>query len=184
MNALDAVVLLILALFAFRGFKNGFIKEALGLIGIIAACFIAFHYMGPLSEFLGNHISVDSKYTPYFSAIVLFLGTLIVVELVIVFLTKLLQAVALGLPNRILGLVLSMIKGGVIVSVILLVLAGFDQPSEHYQKESLLYSYVIALAPATYDAIAWVFPGIKNFEKTIQNTISNNKPTFDIPKQN
>ncbi len=182
MNALDVVVLLVLALFAFRGFKNGFIKEVLGLVGIIAACFIAFHYMGSLSEFLANHISVNPKYIPYFSAIVLFLGTLIVVELIIVFLTKLLQAVALGLPNRILGLVLSVIKAGVIISVILLVLAGFNEPSERYQKESLIYPYVMMMAPAAYDVIAWVFPGVKSFEKTIQDTISNNKPTFNLQK--
>lgn len=182
MNALDAVVLLVLALFAFRGFKNGFVKEALGLIGIIAACFIAFHYMSPLSEFLSHHISIKSKYIPYFSAIVLFLGTLIVVELAIIFLTKLLQAVALGLPNRILGLVLSVLKAGVIISVILLVLAGFDEPSPKYQKESFMYPYVITLAPAAYDIIAWTFPGVKDFEKTIQDTISNNKPTLNLQK--
>lgn len=183
MNALDAVVLIVLALFAFRGFKNGFIKEALGFVGIIAACFIAFHYMAPLTELLSNHISVNHKYIPYISAIVLFLGTLIVVELAIFFLTKLLQAMALGLPNKILGLVLSVLKAGVIMSVILIVLAGFDEPSKQYQKESFMYPYVIVMAPAAYDVIAWVFPGIKDYEKTVKDTISNNKPTFNIQKQ-
>lgn len=175
MNALDAVVLLVLALFAFRGFKNGFIKEALGFVGIIAACFIAFHYMGPLSEFLSIHTSANHKYIPYFSAIVLFLGTLIIVELAIFFLTKLLQAIALGLPNRILGLVLSTLKAGIIISVVLLVLAGFNVPSKQYQKASFMYPYVIMMAPATYNVIAWAFPNVKNYEKTIQDTISNNK---------
>ncbi len=183
MNALDAVVLLVIALFAFRGFKNGFIKEALGFVGIIAACFIAFHYMAPLTGFISSHVSTNHKYIPYFSAIVLFLGTLIVVELVIFFLTKLLQAIALGLPNRILGLVLSVLKAGVIISVILILLAGFDEPSKQYQKESLMYPYVIMIAPVAYDVIAWLLPGIKDYEKTIKDTISNSKPTFNIQKQ-
>ncbi len=92
-----------------------------------------------------------------------------------------LKAVKLSLVNRILGALFGALKSGMVVSAVLLLLAGFNVPNEDARNESYLYSSVIYLAPFTYNAVALVYPGAENYTETLKENISDYNPLENIP---
>jgi membrane protein required for colicin V production len=89
---------------------------------------------------------------------------------------RLLQAIRLNTVNRMLGFFFGLLKGGIIISAILLLLAGFNQPSKQVRKNSISYSYVIYLAPWAYNFIS-----TQKFSRTIQQTLSKYTPVDNFP---
>src|SRR5699024_11715585 len=82
MNILDFLILLPIAFFSYRGFKNGLIHEVLGIIGIILAVFFACQYMDLFSTYLQPYFDRDAAYLPFAAGLIIFLGTLIVINIV------------------------------------------------------------------------------------------------------
>src|SRR5690625_7700146 len=65
MNILDLLILLPIAFFAYRGFKNGLIREVLGIVGIVLGVFLAFRYMDEagayIQPFFGEYRSEERR---------------------------------------------------------------------------------------------------------------------------
>lgn len=181
MNVIDIIVLLVLAIFGLTGFKNGLAKELLGLVGIIFAIFLSIHYSDSLANLLHGLIRTNSGYLPWISLIILLVCTLVAFQLLIYLITGLLNALALGIPNRLLGMAFGLLKSGLIISIVLLIFAGVDFPSQKARSESLTYPYLILVAPAAYNVIALIYPGAKSYTKTVQKTIDTYNPLNHIP---
>jgi len=181
MNILDFLILLPIAFFAYRGFKYGLIHEVLGIIGIILAVFLAFQYMDPFSAYLQPYFDKDAAYLPFAAALIIFLGTLILVNIIAAVARNILQTINLNFINRLGGLAFGALKCSIIISALLLVAAGFNMPSQEVRQESNTYPYIIHLAPWAYDTVAAVYPDAENFVDTIQKTIDKHNPIKDFP---
>lgn len=184
MTLLDWIVFIILLYFAFKGFQNGLVKEVLSIIGIILAIFLSIRYMNAGAGLINSFFPNNIHYVPYIAAFIIFFGTLIIVHLIIYILNKLLKIVALNLPNRFLGLLFSTLKAGLLLSLILILLSGFNIPNQKARKQSVTYPYIITLAPATFNVIAYLDPGAKNYTKTIKQTLKNYNPINNFPQIN
>jgi membrane protein required for colicin V production len=89
--------------------------------------------------------------------------------------------VKLGAVNRALGAAFGALKSGMVVSAILLLLAGFNVPKEQARNDSYLYPAVIYLAPFAYNAVAVIYPGAENYTKTLKSNIGDYNPLENIP---
>lgn len=176
MNLLDLLIFIPILYFCYRGMRNGLIGEVLGIIGIVLGVFLTFHYMDEVATYLRPLIEGNPSYLPFLAGGIIFFGTLIVVQLIAFMLGRFLEVIRLNILNRILGFFFGMLKGGIIVSAILLLLAGFNQPSETSREQSVTYSYVIYLAPWAYNAVA-----TENFSRTIQSTLNKYNPIENFP---
>ncbi len=181
MNLLDLLILLPLLYFGYRGFVNGLIKEVLSIAGIVLAVFLTFEYMDDLNSIISPMFNGDASYIPFISGAILFIGTVGTVQLVAHLTKKMLEAVNLNFINRLSGMAFGLLKSGIIVSAILLLLAGFNQPSEQAREGSVTYSTVVYIAPLAYDAVATVYPGAENFSETIQKTLDEYNPIQNFP---
>src|SRR5690625_7278871 len=105
MNILDLLILLPIAFFAYRGFKNGLIREVLGIAGIVLGVFLAFRYMDEagvyIQLFFGEHV----EYVPFVADFIIFIGSLVVVTGLALMPKKLFVAIQLHFMNRATGLV-------------------------------------------------------------------------------
>lgn len=182
MNLLDIIILLPLLLFAFHGYKNGFIRELLGAVGLILAIFFSFQYMAELSAYLRVQMDTDSAFVPYFSFGIIFLLVLLAIQIVIFLIEGILRISFLSIPNRIMGSLFSALKAGLVISVILLLFAGFNLPEEEVVSDSLFYPYIIQLAPETYNALANIYPGATNYIDAVQDLWENQSP-IDFPEE-
>jgi len=181
MNLLDFLILIPLAYFCYRGFMNGIIQEVLSIIGIILGVFFTFQYMDPVSTMISPLFEEKASVVPFVSAIFIFVGTLLVVNVAAYMSKKFLEAIHLNFINRLAGAAFGILKSGIVISAILLILAGFSIPSQQTRQESVSYSYVIYLAPWAYDSVAAVFPGAEDFTATVKKTLEQYNPIENFP---
>lgn len=181
MNLLDFIILIPICYFCYRGFSNGIIKEVLSIVGMVLAVFLTFNYMDAMSSLIGPLFDEGASYIPFISGAILFIGTVSLVQLVAYLTKKFLETIKLNFINRLSGLAFGFLKSGIIVSAVLLLLAGFNLPSEQARDESLTYSYIIYMAPWAYDTIAFVYPGAEYFTETVQKNLDQYNPIDNFP---
>ncbi len=164
-NALDIIIALPILIFFVAGLKNGFIEEFVGLVGQVLAIFLAFTFMSDFSLFWEEFYDIESAWIPFFSFIVIYLGAIIVVKLIIKLMESVLKLAKQSIINHFFGGVFSGLKGAVIVSTFLVILGVLGQPRQEYTQNSLLYSYILPIAPTTYNYISRVLPGVGEFQE-------------------
>lgn len=172
MSYLDAIILLIIALFAWNGFRNGLIREVFRIVGLVLAGFIAFQYADRFAAIIGSVTNVSEIYLPYIGFALLFILSLIAVHVAVLFLDKLIQLLLLSIPNRLFGSLFGVAKSSLLVSILLIFLAGFGFPGQDLKKESLLYAPILKVAPASYDIVAKVLPGVKPYRESVERYLS------------
>jgi len=180
MNLLDFFIVIPMGYFAYRGFTSGVIHEVLNIVGIVLAVFITFEYMEEASAMFRPFFE-SQDYAVVAAGIFLFIATIAAVQAIAYASQKLLEVIKLNLLNRIAGLAFGALKSGIIISGILLLMAGFNLPGEESRNESISYPYVIYLAPMAFDLVATVYPGAENFIETIDRTIEENNPIKSLP---
>jgi membrane protein required for colicin V production len=80
MTALDAVLLLLLVLFALRGFWRGFLREALGLAGLVLAGVLVVGWSEPIAHVLSSRGGLSPLTARLASAVGLALAVFLVVR--------------------------------------------------------------------------------------------------------
>lgn len=184
MNLLDLLILAVLAVTIYRGLINGFVSEALGIAGIILAVFLTFRYMDQAAGYIRPFFSADAPYIPFIAGTLIFVLTLLLVHAAARFIRRFLKAVNLSIVNRLAGGMFGLAKGAILISALLLILAGYNLPSEESRERSVSYSYVIQAAPMAYDAVSSLFPEIENYEETLRETLEDYDPIDNLPLPN
>ena len=180
MSLLDFFILIPIGYFAYKGFMSGLVKEVFSIVGIILAVFLTFEYM--------NSVSVLFK--PFFNnpdhaiigaGIFIFIATIAGTQFLAYTTQKLLELIKINFINRLAGLLFGSLKSGIVISAFLLLLAGFNLPSESARNNSISYSTVIYLAPAVFNMVSAIYPGAESFVETIEQTIEQNNPIRTLP---
>lgn len=151
MNWVDIVIGIILILAFLSGYKKGLFVTLASLVGIIAGVFGAIYF----SDFAGSYISrwfdLGDQITKLASFAVTFSIIVLLVSLAGKFLTKIADFAALGLLNKLLGGVFSVLQYAFIMSVFFMFFDGPNSTgyviSEEKKSESRLYGPVASLAP-------------------------------------
>lgn len=153
MSYFDIIVGILLILAALKGLKNGLIKELAGLTALILGIILAVQFSTAMGQFLSGFF--HSGHMPIIAFLITFLLVVLAVHLVAQILHTFINAIALGIFNRILGLVFGFIKAGFIISILLLGLQVFGLESSvvppKEQQRSKLYPPVKNAAPMIFD---------------------------------
>lgn len=176
METIDIILLIPIAYFGFRGFQSGIIKELLSIAGLIIAVFLTLNYLEPVSAYFMDLINYTGDFNPFIAGILLFIGTLILTNIIIYFISKLIKAANLSWANKLIGMSFGILKSGILVSSILILLSGFNLPDQQTVQKSIGYPILIKFAPTTYNIIAKIYPGADDFTETIKKTIDKNNP--------
>ena len=136
MNIIDIIIILFLILGAYIGFKQGFIKSLVSFLGILFVAIIAYFLKNPVSEFL-------MSFCPFFNfggiikgvtvlniavyeiiAFILVFSILMIALKVLLLATGILETILkftiiLGIPSKILGSIVGIIKHYVIIFFVL-----------------------------------------------------------------
>jgi len=175
MNGLDFLIILPIGYFAYKGYTAGFIQEVFGIIGIILAILVTFAYMKPLSD-LFQPLFESSDTQTIAAGLILFIGTIAIVQLIAHAIKKFLELIKLNVINRLAGLMFGAVKSAIVISGFLWLFAGLNLPTEETRNESAVYPLVFSLAPATYDIVASAIPGMENFIENLEDSIREDNP--------
>jgi len=159
MNYIDVIILAILVLSAIMGFWKGFIRQLFGIIALFLGLYCAFHFSGFVASFISKWMDTNETAVNIISFAIIFIGVVVAVVFAGTIAEKLMKVITLGLFNRLIGLLFSVVKSLFILSVFIWLLQALDNlwlfiPQNDCQK-SMLFAPIAQLAPA-------VFPYLKN----------------------
>ena len=170
MNILDIIILIPVAWMAFRGFSKGLIIEVATLVALILGIYLSINFSYVAGNFLVEQFDLTTKYLHIIAFIVTFIGVVLVVHLIGKILEKVINIVALGLINKLLGGVFGILKAVVLLSVIIMLINRFDPNqnliTDEKRDSSMFYEHVESVVPS-------ILPFI-DFEE-----IQENIPKFD-----
>ena len=161
MNTIDLVFAILLLWSAYRGFTKGFIVQLATLAALLLGILGAVLFSDLTSDLIIKKFDVAGQYLPVLSFAVTFIVIVIAVHLLAKMLNKLIDAVALGIVNRLLGVLFSLLKTAFIVSIILVLINKADNKfnfiPDDTKDNSFLYKPLSNFAPM-------IFPYL-NFDK-------------------
>ena len=110
----DIITLAVVVWMIYKGYKDGFVSQFLGLLGICLSGFFAINF----GEQVGNMLAIDAQYASIPGFIIIFLGSLLAIFLLSKLITGTLSLIKLEWLNSILGSIFAVIKGLVILGML------------------------------------------------------------------
>jgi membrane protein required for colicin V production len=128
-NPLDALLLILLVPFAFRGYFRGFCRESLGLVGVFGGVLVAAAAGPDLAKALLDEHALPPLAAPAVAYAALFLGTIVVAAIAGRIADSLARALLLGGVNRAAGALFGCAKGAAVLGFALLFVEQFAPSS-------------------------------------------------------
>ncbi len=125
MNAIDIIILLILAFAIYEGARNGLIIQAVSVVSLFFGVWLGMS----MGSFVAGLLGISGSYSSMWGFIIVLLLTLILLTVAGRLLRKLMQFVGFGLLDKILGAALSVCKFLIVLS---LVFTTFDFINHSY----------------------------------------------------
>ena len=149
----DIVIPAVILISALFSVMRGFVREALSLLGWLAAFWVALNFSTGLAEQFLMSIPVPSvRMVVAFT--LLFVVTLVLVAIVTRLASQLVQRTGLTGTDRMIGMVFGIARGVVIVSVLVLLASMTAMPQDPWWQESHLIGVFEHLAVWLRDNIA------------------------------
>ena len=114
MNFFDILTLIAIVWAMISGWRSGFVSQLLGLLGIILGIVLSLRYGAAVGAML--HIAARCSVVAGF--LITFVATLILATILAKLLARVLSFIGLGWVNTLLGIVLSVVKGLVVLSML------------------------------------------------------------------
>ncbi|MGC6285793.1 MAG: CvpA family protein [Polaribacter sp.] len=158
LNVFDIVILVILVFSFVRGFMKGFFIEVASLIAIFLGAYAAINYSGSVELFLKESVLEWSDQTFRIVSFALTFLTIVIIVITIgKILTKLADITALGLANKLMGGVFSVLKSALILSIIFVFFGRVNDTlpfvKEKTLNESTFYHPIKEIAPTLFPSI-------------------------------
>lgn len=169
MNWIDILIVLLVTLPTFFGYRKGFLRKLLGIAGIIAGFILAIRFYEPVAGVLSSVI----KENPMFVKVLSFLLIIGVLYGASIWLARFIANMNSGttLIDKILGTIVGFLQGLLVASVLLFNLSLADIPSKQTRDSSMLYGTVYRIAPAAFDKVLELFPGLKQLYEEYKSPI-------------
>lgn len=163
MEIVDIIILIILGLGAYEGFKQGFLMSVIGLVGFVVAIVLGFYFMDTMADWLVENVKEINLGYPLAGFLVIFIISMILVRIVGWILKKVVNLILLGGIDSAAGGVLGVLKAGFFISLFLWFTTEFkmDFPNK-WLKTSETLSYIKPMAPKVIEFMEPLFPSVKS----------------------
>lgn len=157
MTTFDYIVLVIIGLSIVLSIMRGFFREALAILGWIAAFVVAKTYVNQILPMMPENIPSESLRI-LAAFLVLFLATLLVTSLLAIALSTIFNKIGLGWLNRFLGAVFGLVRGVLIVCIVVFLAGLTDVPQDARWRNAMfsapIEALVISMLPWVPNSIA------------------------------
>ncbi len=172
MATVDIILLVLIGLGAYEGYKKGLLMSIVGLIGFVLAIVLGVYFMEPMSKYLAKHLTELTFAFPIIAFLIVFGITLALVGMAGWILKKMMNMILLGGLDSIGGGILGIVKAAFFISLFLWLANLFDlkMPKEWKAKSEYL-QYVEPLAPAVIWVLEPIIPKIGELQKTVDGIV-------------
>jgi membrane protein required for colicin V production len=170
-SIVDIVVGIIILYFIFSGVHRGLIRQVLDVVGIIVAFICSFYLAHSFALYLESKINISYNISLILSAVILFVGVIILFHFIAHMLRKLVSMTILGPFDRIMGGLFGAIKGVLLASFVLIVITSLPVTGSFKKdlKEDRLVAFVKPVLPVLFDMVVSVGPEDLDFDKVIRS---------------
>ena len=158
MNILDIILLICFVPAIVQGFRKGFISQVIAIISIIAGVWLSFRFATVASAWLGQYIQGSEQVLKVTAFALIFIAAIAVLALLGKLIEGAVKLVMLGWLNRLLGVIFSLLKAGLIVGLCIMAFCSLNNTFELVSEETLNTS---VLFPPLKDLAYTVFPYLK-----------------------
>lgn len=169
MYLFDLIIIIFLLMFAVVGFKNGFFKQTVKTVGVILIFVFAFYFKDYVADFLsytlpfikfkGSIAGLSSLNIILYQliAFLVLLGLFSIAFQILLKISGLIEkalnfTIILGIPSKLLGMVVGLIEGYVILFIILFVL-NMTSFNSQLVSESSLRSKILTSSPVLSNVV-------------------------------
>lgn len=153
MNVLDIILIILLIIAAVSGWRKGIIVQACGIAGLVLGILFAMRF----SRRIGVWLNIGPELSPVVGFIIILVVSIIVLSLIGYLFKKVFHLTGFGIIDRIGGLALSVLKIGLLLSVLTGFFAKINDSYHWVNPEEINGSVVYKPLRAVTDA---VFPYI------------------------
>ncbi|MBS9778111.1 MAG: CvpA family protein [Gammaproteobacteria bacterium] len=167
---LDIIFIAILAISILLGVIRGAVREVLSLFGLGAAIYLAFNFSDMISKEYVSKFFEQERISYIVSFVLIIIATIFVIALFNLFISQLLKASGLSFLNRMLGLLFGALRGGVISSILAMVISfvpGVEQ--NKWWQESKLAPFFKSVSAK---AMGYVPENVTQYVESTKDTIT------------
>jgi len=159
LTAADWVIIVILSVSTLLSLWRGFVREALSLLGWVAAFIVAHLFVDQLALQLSSLIAnVTGRYVAAYA--ILFVSTLVVFTLVVKVATSLVRAAGLSFLDRVLGTFFGFARGVILILVAAYVIKQLiPEQNQQWLHQSVLMPHLNMLADWVQAVFSNTVPG-------------------------
>ena len=158
MGVVDVILIVFILVFAFKGTINGFITEAISILGIILAVLCSYMLYEPLFKVM-QAVGFGKDGASIGAYILGFLIVYVIVVILGNLIHNTLQAIHLGWVNRVFGFSFGILKGAVVASVILWIIISVFPKDMKFVKDiqsSDTAKVTLKILPYLYDRVTTI----------------------------
>ena len=138
MTAFDYAMLTVVLISVAVSIWRGLVREVVSLLSWLAAIWAAFHYTVPFADNILASVITHPSARYATALLVIFIGTVLVLELIGVLVAKLMHAAGLAFVDRLLGAVFGAARGILLVWILVMVAGLTSLPREPWWQDSIL----------------------------------------------
>lgn len=173
MNTTDFILLLILGVAGFQGYRRGFIVSLLSILAFWIGIVLAFMFLDWGVQFLDEQIEGFTGMLPYLAFILIFAGVAIGINIVGKILKQTIDLTLLGKFDNVVGGIVGVLTWGFAISILIWLTSkvGLEVPVT-WKEGSLVYSKVEPMAPIVIEVLSEYLPFLKRLFESISNRLS------------
>lgn len=169
MSTADIIIIIILILGAYSGFKKGLILELIAIAAFILAIVGGFKLLHTGMDYVSRAYDGFGNFLPFVAFLVLFVLILIVVNMIGKIFKKIIDWTPLGVVDNLAGAILGVAKWALALSIILWVMSGLNvHMPEYFTENSRVMPFISGFASQVGDFISTIFPSFDNFIQTLE----------------
>jgi len=159
LNGVDWLIIVVITVSVLLSLWRGFVREALSLLGWVAAFVVAHTFVDRLAvELAGAIANVTGRYVAAYA--LLFVSTLLVFTLVVRVASGLVRAAGLSVLDRLLGTLFGFARGVIIMLVLAYVVRQLVPPQDQqWLHQSVLMPHLNMLADWVQTVFSNTIPG-------------------------
>ena len=177
MNWLDIIIAVGLIAGIVLGFRKGFIREAMGLLGLIVGVIIAVNYVDWLSAKFLTHMRVSPHIVSFFSFILLFASVFLGFKILGFLFYRVGQLTPLGKLDRVGGGIFGFVQAWILTGFVLLLLMFFPLPQKILTAtdNSFFAPIMRGTIPMIYEESTLIHPQRGSFISQISKALKSDK---------
>lgn len=167
MTVFDIIIGLGIIIGFILGFKDGFVRKIIGIIGFCCGVYLALTFADDIGKFLEYSLGIEFYLAEIMGGVIIFLFTILIFTI----LKRIVHPFdkVNSLINQIIGGAVGSIQVIFFLSAVLLLLNVFEIPDKKTADSSILYHTTYEVIPSTIDYLSGYTPKTKKIIKDYIN---------------